>query len=192
MTDEITPKDDHSDEPIDNSPDVNAADSDIDEDIAPSAEEVKPAERKLDNAEMQKTVNREINARKAIEKELSDAKDALAKAYQKPAEEKSLEDKVADLSSRLSQAEFYKTHPDLEQYSNVLGDNPAEMIENPAIKALIDKAKAHDESKGEKNYLKSNSRQPAPPNKEEAFNAARKSGKDADWAKVVEQRLGGE
>lgn len=82
-----------------------------------------------------------------------------------PAARPELESQVKELRERLDEATFYNEHGDLKPYRALLSelrgssDKPLQEIANSeAFKAVVEKAKAHDELESKKSVLQSNPR----------------------------------
>lgn len=76
-----------------------------------------------------------------------------------------LASKVSSLEAKLDESTFYSDNPDLKPYAGLLGElrqttgkSLSEVAKSDAVKGVIDKAKAHDESEKSRSILQSNPR----------------------------------
>ena len=68
---------------------------------------------------------------------------------------------TAEELRQIKEEMFYQKHPEYAPYKDTIkamGNNPAEVVENPAFKSLFEKARGFDESQSLKSVLESNPR----------------------------------
>ena len=154
MDTETTPKDVHPSDEGNNEAGSEVVEQPTTEETVEETTEapVEEKKRELDPEEMQKTLNKQFNEMKSL-------KDEIEVLKRKPSGNDN-EDKIQELEDKLNQSDFYAKNPDYNTPSikKVLGSNPAEAIQDEAIKEVVDGKVANDKSEASKSVLKSNPR----------------------------------
>lgn len=151
MSEEITPNEGH---PEVNTEGTTEAGSQEEQQGTDAQSPENEGERKLDPAELQKTVNRLFNEKNDLAKRLEALENLKA-----PNNE--LGETVNELKRQLEEATFYSNNPQYANYKDIIasmGKDPAQVVQSETFKKVYDKTSAYDKLQESKSVLQSNPR----------------------------------